>query len=111
MSAKRATGSAAPSVQKWIIDFDVESQLRSKELKLRLQDKDPLAHGSIELFLRCPNITVIGRGNDQPFGMCYSLLRVDLSGCPNLESIPKMAFASCCYLVGWHSVSTAILRI
>ena len=66
MSANRVTGSAAPSVQKWVIDSDVENQLRSGALKKRLLDAS-LSHGSIELSLRCLNLTVIGWGHDEPF--------------------------------------------
>jgi len=51
MSAKRATGSAASSVQKWVIDSDVEKQLRSGALVSRLREES-LAHGSIKLSLR-----------------------------------------------------------
>jgi len=52
MSANSATGSAAQSVQKWVIDSDVEHQLHSDDLWRRLSDKS-LAYGSIELYLRC----------------------------------------------------------
>jgi len=48
MSAKKSTGLVAKSVQKWIIDSDVENQLRSGMLKHRLLDEN-LSHGSIEL--------------------------------------------------------------
>jgi len=48
MSAKIITDSAAQSVKKWVIDSDVENQLRSQALKGRLKDKS-LSHGSIEL--------------------------------------------------------------
>jgi len=106
MSANSATGSAAPSVQKWIIDSNVENQLRSYSLKDRLTDKS-LSHGSIELFLRCPNLTAIWWGGRQAFNKCFSLLRVDLSGCPKLESIPELTFTECSHLVsvvfGEHS--------
>jgi len=61
MSAKSATGSAAQSVQKWVINSDVENQLRSQALKRKLQDEG-LSCGSIELYLRCPNLTAIGWG-------------------------------------------------
>jgi len=106
MPTNSATGSAAPSVQKWIIDSDVEYQLRSGALKNRLDDS--LSHGFIELYLRCPNLTAIGWGEqDEPFSYCPSLLRVDLSGCPKLESIAKFAFLSCHHLIsvvfGEHS--------
>ena len=97
MSAKIATGSAASSVQKWVIEKDVEYQLRSGALKGRLEDKG-LSDGSIELSLRCSKLTAIGWGDQQPFSMCPSLLRVDLSGCPKLESIPVAAFADCSHL-------------
>jgi len=81
MSAKSATGSAAQSVQKLVIEKDVEHQLRSKALKRRLQEES-LADGSIELYLSCLDLKTIDRwGNKQPFGACPSLLRVDLSGC------------------------------
>ena len=59
MLAKSATGSSATSVQKWVIDSDVEYQLRSEALKIRLVDES-LSHGSIELYLRCSNLTAIG---------------------------------------------------
>jgi len=68
MSAKSSTGSAAPSVQKWIIDSDVEKQLRSRTLLGRLLD-ERLSHGSIELFLRCPDLTTLGWGDQQAFSM------------------------------------------
>ena len=72
----------------------------------RLLDES-LSHGSVELYLRCPNLTTIGWSNPQPFNGCPPLLRVDLSGCPKLESIPKLAFAYCEHLVsvvfGEHS--------
>jgi len=48
MSAKVSTGSAAPSVQKWVIHFLVENQLRSEALRNSLRDES-LARGSIEL--------------------------------------------------------------
>jgi len=51
MSAKSATGSAPPSVKKWIIDSDVENRLRSQDLLRRLRDES-LSHGCIELSLR-----------------------------------------------------------
>ena len=101
-----ATGSAAPSVQKWIIEKDVEYQLRSGALHRRLQDES-LSHGSIELYWKCLNIAAIGWGEQQPFATFPSLLRVDLSGCPKLESIPEGAFVRCNHLVsvvfGEHS--------
>jgi len=106
MSAKSATGSAAPSVQKWVIDSDIEYQLRSGALLRRLQNEG-LSHGSIELSLRCSNLIAIGRGEQQPFSDLPSLLRVELSGCPKLESIPKMMFSRYPHLVsvvfGEHS--------
>ena len=73
-----------------------------------------LSHGSIELCLRCLNLTVIGWGEFQPFSMHPSLLRVDLSGCPKLESIPEFSFADCHHLVsvifGEHSSITNLGR-
>ena len=111
MSSNSATGSAAPSVQKWIIDVDVVKQLCSRVLKRRLQDES-LFDGSIELYLRCLNLTAIWWGGRQAFNKCYSLLRVDFSGCPKLESIPECAFAECHHLVsevfGEHSNITNI---
>ena len=98
MSANSATGSEAKSSQKWVIDSDVEKQLRSKALKRRLLDKS-LSHGSIELYLRFSNLTAIGWGEFQPFNRCLSLIRVDLSGLPKLESIPECAFGKCEHLV------------
>ena len=102
----RLRGSGAHSVQKWVIDSDVENQLRSGVLWERLSDAS-LSHGSVEIYLRCLNLTAIGWGNDLPFDMCPSLLRVDLSGCPKLESIPELTFAECSQLVsvvfGEHS--------
>jgi len=75
-------------------------------LKERLRSES-LSHGSIELYLRCANLTAIGWGKKQPFGLCRSLLRIDLSGLPKLESIPEYAFAGCLHLVsvefGEHS--------
>ena len=109
MSAQRETGSAAPSVQKWVIKEEVENELRSGALKSRLLDKS-LSHGSVELFLKCPNLTEIGSIVYQPFCLCTSLLRIDLYGCRNLESIPKVTFAGCEHLVsvvfGEHSNAT-----
>ena len=106
MLANIATGSAAPSVQKLIIEVDVENQLRSQALLRRLQDKR-LSRDSTVLYLRCYNLTAIGWGNQQAFSQCPSLLRVDLSGLPKLESIPELAFAECHHLVsvvfGEHS--------
>ena len=105
MSTKIATGSDAPSVQKWIIESE-ENQLRSKALYERLQDEG-LSHGSIYLSVRCPNLTALGRGKQIPFSDCPSLLRIDLSGCPKLESIPEYTFFDCNHLVsvvfGEHS--------
>jgi len=98
MSTISATGSAAQSVQKWIIDSDVENQLRSRSLKRRLQDES-LSHGSVEFYLRCPNLTAIGGDGNQTFSLCTSLLRVDLSGCPKLKSIPEVAFGECRHVV------------
>jgi len=54
MSAKSITGSAARSVKKWVIDSDVENQLRWQALVRRLRDES-LSHGLIELSLKCPN--------------------------------------------------------
>ena len=99
MSAKSATGSAVPSVQKWVIEVDVENQLRLGALRKRLLDES-LSHGFIELSLRCPNLTAIGWNDQLAFTKCPSLLRINLSGCPKLESIPKAAFAWCHHLVG-----------
>ena len=59
MLANSATGSVAPSVQKWIIDEDVEEQLCSCSLAITLENES-LAHGSIELYLRCYYLTAIG---------------------------------------------------
>ena len=81
-----------------VIDSDVENQLRSDALKRRLQDKS-LSHGSIEFYLKCSNLTAIGWGEQQPFSRCHSLLRVDLSGCPKLESIHVGTFAANSHLV------------
>jgi len=78
-------------------------------LKNRLLDNS-LSHGSIELYLKCSNLIAIGWGVFQPFCGCTSLLRVDLSGCPKLESIPELAFTHCYHLVsvvfGEHSKIT-----
>jgi len=49
MSAQRETGSAAAPVQTWIIDSDVDEQLRSQALGVRLLDES-LSHGSIALY-------------------------------------------------------------
>jgi len=98
MSSNSATGSAAQSVQKWIINSDVENQFRLRALKRRLLGES-LSHGSIELYLRCPSLAAIGWGEFQPFWNCLSLLRVDLTGLPKLESIPKLSFGSCRHLV------------
>jgi len=106
MSTKSATSSAAPSVKKWVIDSDVENQLRSEALKRRLFDES-LSHGSIELYLRCYNLTAIGWNNNQPFNLCPSLLWVDLSGMLSSLGNPECAFSRCCHLVsvifGEHS--------
>jgi len=98
MSAKRENGSASPSVQKWVIDSDVEKELRSGALKDSLAD-ETLSYGFIELSLRCYNLTAIGWDGIEPLSWCPSLLRVDLSGCPKLESIPRLTFGSCHHLV------------
>ena len=58
-----------------------------------------LAHGSIELYLRYHNLTAIGWGEFEPFSDFPCLLRVDLSGMPKLESIPKLVFGNCSHLV------------
>ena len=106
MSAQRATGSVAQSVKKWIIDSDVENQLCSGALKKRMLNES-LSHGSVGIYLRCSNLIAIGWGEKQPFSLCPSLLRIDLSGLPKLESIPKIAFGACPHLAsavfGEHS--------
>ena len=106
MSAKNATGSAAPSIKKWVIEKDVKDLLHSYALARRLKDKS-FSNGFIELFLRCLNLTALRRAKKQSFSDCHSLLRVDLSGCPKLESVPEMAFGGCSHLVseifGEHS--------
>ena len=106
MLATSATSSVAPSVQKLVLEKDTENQLRSGALKRWLRDVS-LSHGSTELSLKCPNLTAISLTNEQQFNLCPSLLRVDLSGCPKLESIPKLTFASFEHLVsvvfGEHS--------
>jgi len=66
MSANISTGLVASSVQKWVIDSDVENQLRSEALWKRLKEKS-LSHGTIELYLRCPNLTGVGLKDTQPF--------------------------------------------
>ena len=75
----------------------------------RLKDNS-LSHASIELYLRCNNVTAIGWDGRQVFYHCTSLLRVDLSGCPKLESIPEVTFSGCSHLVcvvfGEHSKIT-----
>jgi len=114
MSAKRSNGSAAPSVQKWVINSDVEKQFRTA-LYWRLKNES-LSIGSIELYLRYPNLTAIGWGepsdNTRPLGRQKSLLRIDLSGCPKLESIPEAAFSGSSHLVsavfGEHSNITKL---
>ena len=112
MSAKSATGLAAPSVQKLVIDSDVEYQLRSFALHGMLKGEN-LSHVSTELYWRCPNLTAIWCGDQQPFWCCTSLVRIDLAGCPKLECIPKLSFCDCHHLVsvvfGEHS-SITILR-
>ena len=84
----------------------VENQLHAEALARRLRDES-LSHGSVKLYLRCLNLNTIGWGQFQPFSICPSLLRVDLSGLPKLESIPEMTFAECTHLVsvvfGEHS--------
>jgi len=52
MSFQSETGSAASTVQKWIIDSDVENLLRSGALKRRIQDWR-LPNGSVELHMWC----------------------------------------------------------
>ena len=111
MSANSATGSVTQSVQKWVIDFNVEDQLRSGALRTRLLDTS-LSNGSIELYLRSFNLAAIGLDDLSALGLCDSLLRVDLSGCPKLESIPANAFVGFEHLVtvvfGEHSNITKI---
>jgi len=75
--ANSAPGSAAQSVQKWVVDEDVENQIRSGMLKRRLQEES-LANGSIELYLRCSNFPSLGWGGRQPFSLCPSLLRISV---------------------------------
>jgi len=103
MSADSATDSAAQSVQKWVIDSDVEYQLRSYSLGRRLLDKS-LSHGSVDLSLRCPNLNAIGWGNEstlvaRPLSCHQTLLRLDLSGCLKLKGLPYLALADCRNLV------------
>jgi len=66
MSANSATGSAAPSFQKWVIDSDVEYQLRSYALKRRLQHRS-LYHVSDELQLKYPNLISFSWGHYPAF--------------------------------------------
>jgi len=98
--------SAHPATKKLIVDFDVENQLRSEALKERVWDRS-LPNGSIDLRLRCPKLTTIGWGGPLPLCQCLSRLRVDLSGCPKLESIKYATFGGCEHLVsvvfGEHS--------
>ena len=84
MSAKRSTGSVAQSSQKWVIDSDVENQLRSGALKRRLLNKS-FPHGSIELYLRCSNLTAIGWDNNQAFSLCLSSFESISLDLPNLR--------------------------
>ena len=111
MSAKIVTCLVSQTVHNLVIDSDVEYQLRSLELKRRLRDRS-LPDGSIELYLKCTNLTAIGWGKQQPFNKCTSLLCVDLSGCPKLESIPQMTFVECHHLAsavfGEHSNITSL---
>jgi len=93
------TSSARPSVKKIIVENEVENQLRSEELRERLKDES-LADGSVELYLRCSNLTAIGWGekeNDlaRPFAMINSLVLVDLSGCPKLKHLISCSFIFC----------------
>jgi len=95
--------SATPKVRKVVVENDVEYQIRSGGLRERLENRC-LAPGSIELSLRCPNLTAVGWGDEisvatRPLSHLESLLRIDLSGCPKLESIPEMAFGYCEHLV------------
>ena len=87
--------SAVPSVQKWVIEKDIEKQLRSYSLQDRLR-VPILPHGPIELYLVCLNLTAIGWGepseDTRPLSANNSLLRVDLSGCPKLKYIPSFTF-------------------
>jgi len=96
-SARRATGSAAASVQKWIIEKDVEEQLRSMALWDRMRDEG-LSQGSIELFLIYTYLTAIGWEAKFDLYEIKSLLRLDLSGCSKLESIPEDTFGGCRHL-------------
>ena len=91
---------ADPFTKELIVDFYVKNQLRSGVLRNRLT-QPRLANGSTELYLRCPNLTAIGwdNYNPHPLRQLQSLLQIDLSGCPKLESIPELAFAGCHHLV------------
>ena len=92
MSANSATGSPSTTVQIWKIDSDVENQLHSDALRRRLKHVS-LSHGTIELSLRCSNLIAVRWGEKHPFCNCHSLLRVDLSGLPKLESILELTFS------------------
>ena len=95
MSVKSETGLAAQSVQKWVIDSDVEYQLCSETLVRRLLNKS-LSHGTIEIYLKCSNYNRAGRVPTlRRLRLPHSLLRVDLTGCPKLRGIPEFAFDHC----------------
>ena len=110
MSAKSATGSEDPAVQNWLIDQDLEYQLRLRALKDRLLDES-LSHGSIELCLRCANLTAIGWGNNQPFSMCRSSFESTSPIVPNLRAFRSLRSFNVTISLVWYSVSTATLRI
>ena len=45
-------------------------------MRRRLRDES-LSHSPIEIYLMCPNRTVIGWGEFKPFSVCPSLLRIN----------------------------------
>jgi len=73
---------------------------------------ESLSDGSVELYLRCPNLIALCYSDRTALGHCPSLLRIDLTGCPKLESIPRLAFFCCEHLVsvvfGEHSSITGL---
>ena len=98
MSANRATGLGPQLVQKWVIDSNVEYQLRSRALLSRLLDES-LSNGSIEFSLRCPNLVAIGWGKRNRSACAHPSCESTSLVVPNLESIPELAFSKCRHLV------------
>ena len=69
-----------------------------------VEGNESLADDPIELYLRCPRLTILGEGV-QSFPTCKCLRFVDLTACPKLKFIPPLAFSSCSFHreVVWNS--------